>query len=129
MLIWYANVPEESVWYLARQNGDWAWVSLALVFGHLLIPFLGLLPRVAKRRRMVLGVWAAWMLVFHWIDLYWLVMPTFEPAGPEFGLIDVACFVGLGCLFLAGVVRLAGAGAMAPLRDPRFEESLAFENF
>jgi len=59
MLIWYANIPEESVWYLARQQGSWKWVSLVLLFGHLLIPFFGLLPREAKRRKLSLGFWAA----------------------------------------------------------------------
>ena len=129
MLIWYANIPEESVWYLARQTGAWTWVSLGLLFGHLLIPFLGLLPREAKRRRMVLGVWAVWMLVFHWIDIYWLVMPTFAPRAPAVRTDRPVLHGGLGCLFLAGIVRTAGAVRVAPLGDPRLDESLAFENF
>jgi len=128
MLIWYANIPEESVWYLARQTGPWAWVSVGLLFGHLLIPFLGLLPREAKRRKMYLGAWAAWMLVAHWIDLYWLVMPSFAPQHLPFGAMDVCCIAGLGCLFLAGTLRTARACELAPLGDPRLGESLAFEN-
>jgi hypothetical protein len=129
MLIWYANIPEESVWYLARQTGPWVWVVLGLLFGNLLIPFLGLLPREVKRRKMMLGFWAVWLLAVHWIDVYWLVMPTFAPDRLPFGVLDVCCFAAVGCLFLAGVMRTARRCSLVPLRDPRLDESLAFENF
>ena len=76
MLIWYGNIPEETVYYLKRQTGPWAIVSLVLLFGHLLIPFLGMLPHEVERRRVLLGFWAVWLLVFHWLDMYWLVMPN-----------------------------------------------------
>jgi hypothetical protein len=128
MLIWYANIPEESVWYLARQTGPWTWITLGLLFGHLLIPFLGLLPREVKRRKMLLGGWAAWMLAAHWIDIYWLVMPTFAPDRLPFGLLDVCCMVALACLFAAGTLRIAHGRSLIPTQDPRLDESLAFEN-
>ncbi|MBN1855264.1 MAG: quinol:cytochrome C oxidoreductase [Pirellulales bacterium] len=129
MLVWYANIPEETVWYLARQTGPWTWVSVGLLFGHLLIPFLGLLPRVVKRRKMLLGVWATWMLVAHWVDIYWLVMPTFAPRHLPFGLLDICCLAAVGCMFFAGVIRTARRCALIPLKDPRLGESLTFENF
>lgn len=128
MLIWYANIPEENVWYLARQTGPWAWVSVGLLFGNLLIPFLGLLPRTIKRHKALLGVWAVWLLVFHWIDMYWLVMPALTPGSLPLGAVDLCCFVAIGCLFLAGVVWTALGRALTPLGDPRRRESLAFEN-
>jgi hypothetical protein len=128
MLIWYANIPEESVWYLARQSGPWKWISLSLLFGHLLIPFLGLLSREVKRRKMLLGFWAVWILAAHWFDLYWLVMPTFAPNTLPLGPIDFCCAAALGSLFLAGIVWTAGTHALVPLKDPRLNESLAFEN-
>jgi hypothetical protein len=128
LLIWYANVPEETVWYRARQTGPWVWVTLGLLVGNLLVPFLGLLPREVKRRRILLGAWAAWLLIFHWIDVYWLIMPTFAPERVPFGAMDLCCATGLGCLFLGGMVRTAGACALVPLGDPRLGESLAFEN-
>ena len=129
LLIWYANIPEESVWYLARQNGPWAWVSVALLFGHLLIPFLGLLSREMKRKKILLGGWAVWMLVVHWGDLYWLVMPTFSPGRLPFGLLDVCCMIAVGSLYLAGLFWSLRSRALIPKKDPRLQESLAFENF
>ena len=77
----------------------------------------------------LLGGWAAWMLVVHWIDLYWLVMPTFAPQHLPFGLIDVCCIIAVGCLFLAGLLQTAHGRALIPVKDPRLHESLAFENF
>ena len=128
MLIWYANIPEESIWYLDRQTGPWTWVTVVLLFGHLLVPFFGLLSREVKRRRILLGAWAGWMLVVHWIDIYWLVMPTFSPDRLPFGLIDVCCLVGIGSLFLAGLLQFARGRRLVPTGDPRLHESLAFEN-
>lgn len=128
MLIWYANIPEETVWYLVRQTGPWKWVSVVLLFVHLLIPFLGLLPRAAKRRKGLLCFWAVWLLAAHWLDLYWLVMPNLETPGLPLGPIDLACLVGIGGIFLAGLVRTAQGHRLVPSQDPRLNESLAFEN-
>jgi len=128
MLIWYGNIPEETVYYLKRQTGPWAIVSLVLLFGHLLIPFLGMLSREVKRRRVLLGFWAVWLLVFHWLDMYWLVMPNLGADRLPLGPIDLCLLVGIGGLYLAGVLAAAGDRPLLPLKDPRLGESLAFEN-
>jgi len=128
MLIWYANLPEETVWYQPRQTGAWAVVSLALLFGQLIIPFFGLLSRSVKRRPRLLAFWALWTLVFHWLDMYWLVMPSFSPDRVPFGPIDVSLFAGLACLYLASLIAAAGQHSLLPRGDPRLPESLAFEN-
>lgn len=133
MLIWYANMPEETQWFLTRQTGGWVTVSLLLLLGHFVLPFLALISRIPKRRRYVLVIPAVWMLVMHWVDIYWLVMPGVQVADlPEgtvpFGLMDVACFIGLGGLFIAGAAHRARGRALVPERDPRLLESLTFEN-
>ncbi len=76
LLIWYANLPEETQFYMPRQIGPWAAVSIVLVVFHLLIPFVGLLSRHAKRRRRVLVFWSVWLLAAHLLDLFWLIMPN-----------------------------------------------------
>jgi hypothetical protein len=76
MLIWYANMPEETQFYMVRQIGPWVWVSIALVTVQLLVPFLGLLSRHAKRNLKVLTFWAVWLLAAHLLDLFWIVMPN-----------------------------------------------------
>ena len=101
---------------------------MILLFGHLLIPFFGLMSRHAKRRKAILGFWAVWMLIVHWIDIQYLVMPDAENPAFRFGLIDICCCVGLGLLFFAGVLTFASKGALVPIKDPRLGESLGFEN-
>ena len=76
MLIWYANMPEETQFYMTRQIGPWAGVSLALIVVHFVLPFLGLMSRHAKRRLPLLAFWLIWLLVAHAFDLFWLIMPN-----------------------------------------------------
>jgi hypothetical protein len=128
LLIWYANIPEETHWYLLRQHGDWKWVSLALLFGQLLIPFAGLLSRHVKRHKYLLAFWAAWVLAMHWLDLYWVVMPSTKSERPPFDAIDVCLLVGLVGVYAASVLRTMAHKSLLPLADPRLQESVAFEN-
>ena len=134
LLIWYANIPEETEWYAARQSGPWVWVSLVLLFGNLLIPFCGLLSRHAKRRKWSLSFWAVWLLAMHWIDLYYLVMPGLKmsagahPSGLLLGATNICLFLGIGGVYLAGLVHTAGQCPLLPVADPRLKESMAFEN-
>jgi hypothetical protein len=127
LLIWYANIPEETRWYRDRLMGGWLWLSLGLLFGHFIVPFLGLMSRAAKRRRALLAFWAFFMLAMHYIDLYWLIVPA-QGRHVPFGLVDVLCFLGLAALYVGGFLFLARQRALVPLRDPRLSESLAFEN-
>jgi hypothetical protein len=128
MLIWYANIPEETMWYLPRQQSAWTAVSLILLFGHLLIPFLGLMSRQVKRRKALLGFWAVWMLVAHWLDVQYLVMPHANATGFPLGPIDICCLTGLGLIYFAGILVIAGNRPLVPTKDPRLGESLGFEN-
>ncbi len=128
MLIWYANIPEETTWFMARQTGGWVGVSLLLLFGHFLIPFAGLLSRKIKRNKLLLAGWAVWILLMHWVDLYWLIVPKLGDQGPSFGLVDIFCAVGMGALYLAMMIRVVGDRGLIPAKDPRLDESLAFEN-
>jgi hypothetical protein len=132
MLIWYANIPEETGWFKERFAGGWCagWglLSAVLLFGHFVIPFFGLLSRHIKRRRPTLAFWACWQLVMIYLDMYWLVMPTTGAEAPPFALIDVACVVGILGVFIAGIAMRAKNLNLMPTNDPRLPKSLAFEN-
>jgi hypothetical protein len=128
LLIWYSNIPEETQWYLRRQQNGWGVISLVLIFGHFAIPFLGMMSREVKRNLAAMTFWSVWLLGMHWLDLYWLAVPQASPAGPTLGLMDLACFVGCGGLFAASWLWLAGSCPLVPVRDPRLPESLAFHN-
>lgn len=129
MLIWYADLPEETGWFHLRLNGAWAIVSAVLLFGHFLLPFAGLLSRHAKRRLSVLTFWAVWLLVMHAVDLFWLVQPRAgETSGSLVHAVDVLAFLAAGGLWLFALTRLAAGRALVPVGDPRLHESLSFEN-
>lgn len=132
MLIWYANVPEETVWYMPRQADPW-WigVSLVLLFGHFFVPFLALISRVPKRRPALLSVAAVWLLAVHWLDLYYLVIPRPLGEGVESSPLhvsDIALLVALGGFFTFALLRPLANRPVAALRDPRLHEALRFEN-
>jgi hypothetical protein len=127
-LIWYANLPEETVWYKTRFEGSWIVVSLLLMAGHFGAPFFYLMGRAVKRRGSTLAIGGAWLLAMHFIDLYWQVMPTLHPDGLRPSLLDVAAFLAVGGSFVSAASWLMRRQALVPLRDPRLAESLALEN-
>lgn len=128
MLIWYGNIPEETVWYMLRSTGSWMGVVIVLVVGHFFLPFLGLMSRHVKRSRIGLAFWSVWLLVVHYVDLYFLVMPQLHRTGVSVHVLDLTCLVALGGLFLGYVAYQARAHNLLPVRDPRLARSLAFEN-
>jgi hypothetical protein len=127
-LIWYANLPEESVWFKARLEGSWQIVSILLMVGHFGVPFFYLMGRAVKRRGWTLAIGGAWLLAMHFVDLYWQVMPTLHPEGVRLSVLDVAAFLAVGGCFVGAAGWLMRRQALVPLRDPRLTESLAFEN-
>jgi hypothetical protein len=127
MLIWYADIPEETHWYHWRFEGDWKVVSALLLGAHFVLPFFGLMSRHIKRNKRTLAFWAVWILVMHYVDLFWLVYPSGQSEVP-LALVDIACLVGLVALFLGLAARRARGVRLIPEGDPRLEDSLAFEN-
>ena len=128
MLLWYANIPEETLWFKERFVNSWGTLSWVLVFGHFVVPFFGLLSRHVKRSKKALAFWCIWQLVMIYLDMYWLVMPTLGVDEVPFQLIDLTCWIGVLALFIAGVAYRAKSRDLLAKNDPRLPQSLAFEN-
>lgn len=128
LLIWYANIPEETLWYQIRQTGPWTWVTILLVVGHFFVPFVLLISRHTKRRPAVLCAIAAWILFMHWVDLYWLVVPASSPDAVPLALTDLTTWIGIGGVFVAAALAFLARHPLIPVRDPRLTESLEFHN-
>ena len=129
MLIWYANIPEETEWYHLRAHGPWGMVSFAMIAVNFVIPFFGLMSRHVKRNRFGLGFWAVWILVVHWLDMFWLVKPHMHTEHLPFSLMDLTCTIGVLGLFIAAAAFSSQKVNLVPIKDPRLDKSLAFENF
>jgi len=128
LLIWYANIPEETIFYKHRFGGSWAWVSGLLLFGRFIVPFAVLLGRTPKRNLKMLAFAASWILFMHLLDMYWLVAPNFQKSGVQLHWLDfcsvAAVFSVLAIVFWSRMRR----HAIVPVGDMRFEQGLRFEN-
>src|SRR5690606_3266962 len=83
LLMWYANIPEDTAWYAARLTAQWRPLTMLLAVSHFVLPFFFLIGRVAKRRRGLLLAGSVWMLGVHLLDLIWLVVPSVPGGGAE----------------------------------------------
>lgn len=129
LLIWYGNVPEETIWYSTRLEGSWFTASMFLLFGHFVIPFVIMVFRGAKRNLTVMAIMTVWFLAVHWIDMYWLVYPTLLDQGnASLSWIDFAPTVGIGGIFLWLYWLRLSKQALLPIGDSLLMKSLKHIN-
>ncbi len=128
MLIWYGNLPEETIWYRHRLEHGWGWHSAMLLILHFIVPFFVLLPRATKRSLPVLAVMAVWFFIMQWFDLHWLAMPALKPEHAGFHWLDFTCWIGLFGVFMGGYLYRLSRHSLVPQRDPYLGASLRFQN-
>ncbi len=124
LIIWSGNLPETITWYKDRSEGGWQWVAIALFLFSFALPFVILLSRLVKRRARLLAIVAGLILFMRWVELLWIVQPTFRP---EIRLhwLDVAAPIAVGGFWLAFYVRELKSRPLLPQRDPRMHEAFA----
>lgn len=122
-LIWYGNIPEETIWFLHRWEHGWEYLSLLIVFGHFVVPFFVLFPYSTKRSRPVMLVMTVWILVMHWVDLYWIIMPNLHREAVEYSWMDITTMLGIGGVFVWYFWNRVRVRPLVPIGDPGLEES------
>jgi hypothetical protein len=142
-LIWYANITEETSYFLIRNTGNWNVANIALLFGHFVIPFIVLLQAWLKKNPKYLSIVAAYTLCMHVLDHYLISIPergiSLGNIKPEvFGPIqvsiphafwgDIFAFITIGAGFLFFLLRALGQHSLYPNRDPRILESANVSN-
>jgi len=127
-LIWYANIPEETVWYKWRLTPAWAPVSVFLAVGHFVLPFVFFMSRHIKRNSYLLAFWAIWILTMHCVDLYWVIMPQLSSETLTLSISDLTALVGVFGVWSGTIWLLAKDYPVVALSDPRLPEALAFKN-
>lgn len=128
MLIWYGNLPEETVWYRHRLEHGWQYHSAALLIAHFILPFWILIAKGAKRSKPIMAIMAIWFLVMNWFDFHWIAMPVHSKDVAGFHWLDFACWLGLFGLFLGVFLYRLGRHSLVPQNDPNLDRSLALEN-
>src|SRR4030095_8002834 len=126
LLIWYADLPEETFWMIHRWEGSWKFVSISLLFFHFIIPFLILVGRNAKTNLGLLRIMAPWMLCAHALDLYWLIFPTLFKGGASFGWQELSFPLIVIGLTMVVFKYSADKKNLIPVKDPKLQAGLDF---
>ncbi len=120
LVIWYANLPEETGFVFSRVYGPWLPVARNVLLGMFVIPFCGLLFVAAKKFRPWAITMAAVSLTALFCERYLLVLPSVtEQAGPVIGLPEIGPVALLGGLFLLAYALFART---FPMISPRLAE-------
>ncbi len=135
-LIWYANIPEETRWFLVRNTEGWNTGNVVLVFAHFVVPFVVLLQQWLKRRPLLIGIVAGYLLVVHALDVYLMIIPERGitlTAGADYIIRraywgDLLALLAVGAGFLWFFLRALERHALYPHRDPRILESANITN-
>jgi hypothetical protein len=127
MLIWYANIPEETIYFRIRNTESWWWFSQFLVIGRFFLPFAILLFQATKKTRLINYV-AGWILAMQLLDIYVIVLPSHHKTGWHPNVLDLLAPVGIGGILGWLLIRQIGKSNLFPSRDPRLAGSLNLTN-
>jgi hypothetical protein len=126
MLIWYANIPEETGYYVQRLHGLWQPLFLLNLALNWVVPFFALMPKSNKQRPGFLGRVALGVLIGRWLDIYLMIVPSITGAQPRIGVWEVGCAAFAFALFAMSFFAAFGRVAAVPLRDPYLAESTQY---
>lgn len=128
MLYWYANIPEETIWFKHRFIGSWLSVSKFIVFGHFLFPLFFLITRKTKRNLTTLAFMAVWLLVMDYLDIHWNIMPKLHPTGFSPHWMDFTAPVATCSFYAFFFWNRLKQHAIVPIGDVRLYQALAHHN-
>lgn len=124
MLIWYANIPEETIYFKNRVQGSYKPIFFLNLFINFLCPLIILMKRSAKRNFTLMAFMAVLILFGHWIDFYQMVMGSLMKEHVSLGWLDfgiLTFFVGVMILMVA---RSLASKPLIPKYHPFLKESI-----
>jgi hypothetical protein len=124
MLIWYANLPEETGYFITRFTPGWEWWSIGLFIGKFIVPFFLLLPRTFKRSESAVLIASIWILGTQYFDLNWMIQPQVYEYAPSLTLVDVSVWLGFLGVFGLFVTRFYKKNNVLSINDPYLPESV-----
>jgi hypothetical protein len=124
LIIWSGNLPEETVWFVARKHGAWGVIALAVVVLQFAFPFLTLLSRAAKKSAERLGTLALLILIMRVVDVIWLIEPSFNRERFHLSWMDIGAPIAIGGIWIATFAWQLQKRSMLPINDPQLEQAL-----
>jgi len=128
MLIWYADLPEETFWFMQKWEGSWAIFSIGLIIIKFLVPYIVLVSQPSKMDPKKLKFISVWLLFAHLYDLFWFVMPEMEElsGGYSFSWIDLVFPIAAVGLIILVFNMKAKTENLIPVGDPKLQRGLDF---
>jgi hypothetical protein len=123
LIIWSANLTEETHYFIARTKPGWNLLGTGLVLGQFFFPFLLLLSTALKRSVRMLGFVAGWILAMRVVDVIWTVSPSFRDEAGHSVLLDLALMAAMGVVWLGWFAAIRRRSAPLPSYDPRLMET------
>jgi hypothetical protein len=124
LIIWSGNLPEETVWYVARKHGGWGVIALGIVILQFAFPFMTLLSRAAKQSAQKLALLAVLILAMRIVDVIWLIEPSFNREHFHLSWMDVVAPLAMGGLWVATFAWQLQKRSLVPINDPNLEQAL-----
>lgn len=126
MLIWYANIPEEAIYFVERiENFRYLYFGMFLI--NFALPMVLLMSREAKRHAGILTFVGAIILVGHWIDVFVMIAPAGIGAHASITALEIGLFLFFGSLFAFVVLRALTKAPLIPQKHPMLDESIHHE--
>jgi hypothetical protein len=127
LIYWIGDIPDEVSYYRLRTTGSWYGVTYSLVLGHFVGPFFLLLNRHWKRNADYLAAVSGFVLLMHFVDVYWMILPVCDTSGARPHWLDLGAVLFVGGLSAAWVARRYRTAAPLPLYAPDLAEGLDYE--
>jgi hypothetical protein len=125
-IIWNANMPEETYWYIIREQGTWWWIGFIIIFGHFFLPFLSLLRIDVKHTFPVMIPLCVWAWLMHFVDLSFNILPVPHPNGfpIQWIWLPLGCMAFMGGLLAMVFLKQFNSAPPFPKKDPRLMEAM-----
>ncbi len=134
-LYWYANIPEETAWFVLRTSNGWEILGTALMLARFIVPFLVLIFRDVKRSSVLLPLMGVWIIAGQCLDVFWMVRPIVHghgdghAAGMALSWVDLAGLVGPLGIWMGLFLRRVASVPLIPLKDPKLFEAVGHKNY
>ena len=123
MLIWYGNIPEETVWFVERWHGAYKILFFANIILNWAIPFFALMPRKTSRSKMFIFPVIVLLMIGQYTELYYIIWPNVVHEA-KFGLLEIGAFLGYLGIFSLVVSTWLTKASLVPKNHPYLQESL-----